>query len=127
MKVAIIDGQSHHGVSHYIGTRLLSSLGVKEAKEFFLPKDMAKFCLGCYACMKQGAEFCPHNQDMTPIWNAIVEADILVFTTPVYCLRASGSMKAFLDHCFVHWIAHRPCKSMYLKKQLLYQLGLGRG
>ncbi|WP_417145060.1 flavodoxin family protein [Raoultibacter massiliensis] len=68
--------------------------------EFFLPRDMPKFCCGCFSCIRNGIEACPHSNKMQPILNGMYEADLMIFTTPVYVMRTSGSMKAFLDHCF---------------------------
>ncbi len=127
MKTVIIHGQSHKGTSYHVGRALVDQLGSKEdITEFFLPKDMPHFCCGCYRCMKS-SDLCPHYEWIKPIMQSMEEADLLVFTTPVYCLRTSGAMKALLDHLFIQWISHRPKQEMYYKRAVVIAAGAGAG
>ena len=128
MKIVIIHGQKHKQITYHIGRKLVDKLETKEnITEFFLPTDMPYFCNGCYTCMLKGEEYCPHYESLKPILKAIDEADVLVFTTPVYCFRTTGSMKAFLDHCFTRWISHRPKENMYYKKAIIISVAGGMG
>lgn len=128
MKVALIHGQGHRGTSYHAGRALANKLGgADEIIEFFLPRDMPHFCIGCYRCMDEGEEYCPHYEAMRPITTALDEADVLVFTTPVYCMRTTGGMKALLDHLFVQWISHRPKAEMYGKQAVVMAVGAGAG
>lgn len=70
----------------------------------FYPKDLLQFCMGCKNCFMNGEEKCPHTELVKPIWNAVLNADLLVFAYPVYALRASASIKSLLDHFCVHWM-----------------------
>ncbi len=127
MKIVIIHGQSHKGASYHVGRTFIDQLEAKEnITEFFLPKDLPHFCLGCYQCLKS-AEKCPHYEWVKPIVQSLEEADLLVFTTPVYCLRASAPMKSLLDHLFIQWISHRPKQEMYFKKAVIIAAGAGMG
>lgn len=127
MKIVIIHGQSHKGASYNAGRLLVNQLGSEEEiTEFFLPKDMPHFCCGCYQCLKS-MDKCPHYEWVKPIMQSMDEADLLVFTTPVYCLRTTGSMKALLDHLFVQWISHRPKEIMYYKRAVVIASGAGTG
>lgn len=65
-----------------------------DIREFFLPKDLEHFCLGCYKCLEDD-EKCPFYDEKNRIMQAVESADLLIFTTPTYCMRASASMKAF--------------------------------
>ena len=49
----------------------------------------------------------------------VESADILIFTTPTYCLRASAPMKSFIDLTFNYWMSHRPRKCMFSKKAIV--------
>lgn len=127
MKIVIIHGQSHKGTSYHVGRALVDQLGAEEdITEFFLPKDMPHFCCGCYQCLKS-SQRCPHYEWVKPIMQSMEEAELLVFTTPVYCLRTSGSMKALLDHLFVQWISHRPREAMYFKRAVVIAAAAGTG
>ena len=49
MKITVIHGQNHKGSTYNICKILLEKISVdKEITEFFLPKDLNHFCLGCY-------------------------------------------------------------------------------
>ena len=41
-----------------------------------------------------------------PIWNSILDADLLLFTSPVYALGTTAQMKSLLDRLCVHWMVH---------------------
>jgi len=127
MKITLIHGQSHKGTSYHAGRMLVDQLTDKEnVKEFFLPRDMPHFCNGCYACLKDEKK-CPHYPALSPITESIYEADLLVFTTPVYCMRTTGAMKALLDHLFIWWASHRPQEEMFSKKAVIISVGAGTG
>ena len=56
---------------------------------------------------------------------AVEKADILIFTTPVYCMRASAPIKAFIDLTFTYWMSHRPRQSMFLKGAVVVSTAAG--
>jgi multimeric flavodoxin WrbA len=95
--------------------------------EYYLPKDLPHFCCGCNNCFMQGEEFCPHQDNVTPIKNAIWDAELLIFTSPVYVMHVTGQMKAFLDHFAFQFMAHRPNGKMFSKTALIISLGAGGG
>lgn len=127
MIVTVLHGQNHRQTSWHAAHELLNQLQVDTLHEFYLPRDMPHFCCGCYRCMEEGAEYCPHASYITPITQAMEESDLLIFTTPTYCLRISGSMKAFLDHNFTNFVIHRPKASMYHKQAVIIASGAGSG
>lgn len=126
MKIVIVHGQSHKQISYHMGRMMCDAMQPEDIKEFFLPKDMPHFCTGCQRCLDEGIQYCPHKE-LQPIIDAIMDADVLVFTTPVYCLRTTGSMKALLDHCFTLWMPHRPRKEMFIKQAIILSVGAGSG
>ena len=58
---------------------------------------------------------------------AVETADVLIFTTPTYCMRASAPMKAFIDLSFTYWMPHRPRKCMFSKKAVVISTAAGSG
>ena len=63
MKIALIHGQSHKGSSYHIGRMIAEKVtGENKITEFFLPKDLNHFCLGCYSCI-EGDEHCPFYEE----------------------------------------------------------------
>ncbi len=125
MKVTIIHGQNHKGSSYHIGRLLVDQMeGENAVTEFFLPRDLNHFCLGCYRCIENDAD-CPWYEQKKAIVDAMEEADLLVFTTPTYCLAPSASMKAFIDLTFTLWMSHRPRASMFRKKAVVISTAAG--
>ena len=83
MKVTVINGQNHKGSTWNMGNILAKKLS-SDVKEFFLPRDFGEFCCGCTNCFVKNEKLCPHYEKLKPITDAIDEADVLIFTSPVY-------------------------------------------
>ena len=116
MKIVLIHGQNHKGSSYHIGRMIADKIGSENViAEYFLPKDLEHFCLGCYSCVEDETT-CPFYSEKRTIMDNVEEADLLIFTTPTYCLRASAPMKAFIDLNFTYWMPHSPRKRMFSKK-----------
>lgn len=127
MKIVMIHGQNHKGSSYNIGRMVVDKIqGEKDVIEFFLPRDLNHFCVGCYNCIEDESK-CPFYEEKKKIMDAVEEADILVFTTPTYCMRASAPMKSFIDLTFTYWMVHRPRKCMFEKKALVVSTAAGNG
>ena len=60
-----------------------------------LSKKQIAFCRGCMACQKINK--CVINDDAVEIANKMLNADVLVFVTPVYYYSVSGQLKTMLD------------------------------
>ena len=127
MKIVIIHGQSHKGSSYHIGRMLVDKItGEKEIKEVILPRDLNHFCIGCYNCIEDDKK-CPFYTVKKRIMDEVEEAELLIFTTPTYCMHPSAPMKAFIDLTFTYWMPHRPRKSMFTKKAVVISTAAGMG
>ncbi|NMC57105.1 MAG: flavodoxin family protein [Eubacteriaceae bacterium] len=130
MKITIINGTMRKGSTHHCADAVMQQLNKydeTEVTEFFLPKDMPNFCIGCYSCFYNGEHTCPHNEYIKPIVNAILESDLIVLTSPVYAFDVSGQMKTFLDHLCYMWLSHRPNPKMFDKIALTISTTAGAG
>ena len=128
MKVLLINGQNHKGSTYNIGRMLAERIAVVEdINEIFLPKDMSHFCCGCTQCFMVSETKCPHYNEIQPLTQLMDEADVLIFTTPVYVYHATGSMKAFLDHYGYRWMIHRPEEKMFNKQAVVISTAAGAG
>lgn len=127
MKIVMIHGQNHKGSTYNIGRLLVDKLGKdNDITEFFLPRDLEHFCLGCYNCISDDSK-CPFYAEKKNIMDQVEEAELLVFSTPTYCMRASAPMKTFLDLTFTYWMPHRPRKCMFSKKAVIISTAAGAG
>lgn len=126
MKIVVINGTEVKGCTYQIKEAFLDPLRPNhEIQEFTLPKDLPYFCCGCKTCFFKSEKNCPHAAYVLPLWDAMLSAELLVFTSPVYALRASGQMKALLDHLCVHWMVHRPEERMFTKKAVILTNAIG--
>lgn len=125
MKITLINGQNHKGSSYTMGRRLAERLAeAGDITEFFLPKDLNGFCLGCYACLEDEAR-CPFWEEKKRILEAMEASELLIFTTPNYCLAPSGAMKSLLDMLFDCWMVHKPKEWMFQKKAVILSTAAG--
>ncbi len=53
------------------------------------------FCTGCFACQKLGK--CIIEDDANEITEKILEAEVVVWATPIYYYEMSGQMKTMID------------------------------
>lgn len=56
-------------------------------------------CHACETCYKTG-NACSFNESFNPIADAVLEADAVVFTTPVYWYTIPAQLKAAIDKLF---------------------------
>ena len=128
MKITVINGTEKHGVTYRLKETFLEPFkGKAEITEFYLPRDCPGFCIGCTTCFRKEPELCKDARYVQVIEKALLEADLLVFTSPAYVFHATGAMKAMLDHFGYRWMPHRPLKEMFGKRALIITQALGAG
>ncbi|MBQ8967810.1 NAD(P)H-dependent oxidoreductase [Ruminococcus sp.] len=125
MKITVIHGQSHKGSTYNIARQLCDKLG-GEVTEFFLPRDLGEFCMGCTSCFADETK-CPHYEKFRPLTEALDEADVIILASPVYVMHATGAMKAFLDHYGYRFMVHRPEEKMFSKQAVCIATAAGAG
>lgn len=126
MKIVMINGQNHKGSTYHIAKMIADKVG-GELTEFFLPKDFGEFCVGCNSCFSITETKCPHYEKLQPITQAVIDADLIILASPVYCYHATGAMKAFLDHYGYQWMVHRPNEKMFSKQAVCVATAAGAG
>ena len=128
MKITVINGTEKKGVTYRLKEIFLEQFRDKaEITEFYLPKDGPGFCVGCTQCFGKGQNLCKDAACVQKIEKALLEADLLVFTSPAYVFHATGAMKAMLDHFGYRWMPHRPAKEMFGKHAFIITQCLGAG
>jgi len=128
MNIVVINGTEQKGCTFAMKELFLSAMGDgHNVTEYNLPKDCPVFCTGCKACLYQDISVCPHSQYTTPIWESILEADLLVVASPTYVFHVTGQLKALLDHYASKWMAHSPGKEMFGKQAVVITNAIGQG
>ena len=78
-----------------------------------------KGCMSCFACKIKGGKkgICSFKDDLKPILEKAMEADVLVCGSPVYCHYPSANFRAFMERLifpavnysdFMHPIVNKP-------------------
>ena len=128
MKITVINGTAKKGVTYHLKEIFLGEFrGKAEITEFYLPKDGPGFCSGCTTCFRGGEKLCKDAECVQKIEKALLEADLLVFTSPAYVFHTTGAMKALLDHFGYRWMPHRPAREFFGKRAVIITQCLGAG
>lgn len=109
MKVIAIMGSPHKGKGYQIIQKIekeLKHLGAIDFQVIFLSDVKLLYCLGCFACIAKGENFCPLQDSKEEIEKELLGADGIILSTPGYTQNVSGLMKNFMDR-FAHSL-HRP-------------------
>lgn len=70
-----------------------------ESREFVLNKLQFRGCQGCETC-KTKLDHCVVNDDLTPVLEAVKEADAVIMASPNYFGEVSGQFKSFFDRTY---------------------------
>lgn len=75
--------------------------GAREAgattETIYLKDKKINHCLGCFSCWCKTPGLCIHKDDMPELLQKILQADILVYASPLYVFSVTGLMKDFMD------------------------------
>ncbi|WP_454055164.1 flavodoxin family protein [Clostridium sp. Marseille-Q7071] len=79
-----------------------------------------KGCISCFACKRIGGKSygkCAINDDLTPIFEKIVEADALIFGSPIYFGDITGAIRSFMERLmFPYTVYEENYPSLFKKK-----------
>jgi NAD(P)H-dependent FMN reductase len=109
MKILAILGSPRNGDSARIIRRLeekLKELGGVEFETIHLKDLQIQPCRGCFLCTARGETHCPLQDDCPAVLEKMLEADGVIFASPVHALSVSSLMKAFKDR--LAYNAYRP-------------------
>ena len=128
MNITVINGTEKHGITYRLKEIFLLEFKDKaNITEYYLPKDCPNFCTGCTNCILKGEDTCKDANIIKKIDKSLLEADLIVMTSPTYVFHATGAMKAFLDHFAFRWMPHRPADEMFKKRAVILTQCLGSG
>lgn len=128
MKIVVINGTEKHGVTYKLKDLFLENFkSTAKITEYYLPKDCPSFCLGCTNCFMRGENTCKDYPFISTIERSLMQADLIVMTSPAYVMHTTGAMKALLDHFGYRWMPHRPAKEMFGKRAVIITQCLGAG
>lgn len=122
MKYVIINGSPRKKNTWKIVEQAKTNLN-GEFEEIHLMEEKIPMCKGCYNCIMQGEDKCPHRDKIVPIVDKISSADGIIVACPVYAMNVTAILKNYLDH--TAYIYHRP--AFFTKKALVIVSTAGAG
>ena len=69
-----------------------------QAEKVLLRDQRIGYCTGCGLCNRKPGT-CSQQDDMAAIGRKMIDADVLVFATPVYFYTMSAQLKTMIDRC----------------------------
>ena len=129
MNTAVFHGSPRKG-NTYKAVKIfmdeLTKQGDVSFTEFFFPASLPEFCTGCQICLGNPHEKCPHSSYTSPILEAVINSDALIFATPHYGASGMTScMKNLLDHLDFLTLNVFAQKEMFAKKAFIITTGAG--
>lgn len=102
MKILILHGSARtNGVTGKLAKEFAN--GAQNAghnvSKIELKEKMINDCMGCGVCQKNNGK-CVQQDDMTEIYRKMLEADVIVFASPIYFYTWTSMMKRALDRTF---------------------------
>lgn len=101
-KIVVITGSPRKGGNSLAMTDAFIQTALAKGHEvtsFDAVKMGITGCRACETCYQTG-HACTHNKDFDPIAEAIIEADALVFSMPVYWYSIPAQIKGVIDCVF---------------------------
>jgi len=106
MKILAICGSPRKGNGYKALNEIRDEFPHIEYEILHLNDMNFKLCKGCYGCVVRGEEKCPLKDDRDMILEKMMEANGVIFASPVYSLMVSALMKNFFER--FGYLAHRP-------------------
>ncbi len=73
--------------------------GGNEAVKYFLEDIEFGSCKACMACKTPERECCQEDE-ISIILDDMMDADVIVYATPIYYFSMTGTLKSFFDRCY---------------------------
>lgn len=95
--IAIVASPRRNGNSDLLSDQFLR--GAEESghliEKIYLHKEHLGCCMACYAC--RDTKKCAQKDAGNEIIEKMVDADVIVFSTPVYFYAMNGQLKTLID------------------------------
>lgn len=107
MKVLAICSSPHRGNTYLVLNTIKEDYPTIDYKILMLSEVNLEPCRGCYTCFLKGEENCPLKDDRDMIIKEMLDADGIIFASPVYVNHSTALMKKFMER--LGFMSHRPC------------------
>ena len=114
-KVLILSGSPRHGGNSDTFCDQFMKGAIEagnEVEKVFIADQHIGYCSACYYCRSHGGECCKKD-GMTELMPKILQADVMVFSSPVYMYSVSAQLKAVFDRMVAQYEVIRD-KELYV-------------
>ena len=104
-KVLILSGSPRKGGNSDLlcGEFLRGAIEVgHDVEKIRVAEKKIGYCSGCYYCQKSGG-VCAKKDDMPEILQKMIDADVIVFVSPVYFYSIDAQLKTLIDRTVARW------------------------
>jgi len=100
--LGVIGSPRKNGNTHVLVSQILEAVHSEgiSTEVIFLNDLSIEECDGCHVCWK--TEKCVKTDDMSNLYQKIIESDVIIFGTPIYWYGPTALMKGFIDR-FVYF------------------------
>lgn len=102
MKITVLAGSPHRNGTTSVLVKAFTE-GAEEAGNEVTCLNVAAMnirpCLGCDYCRKNGGE-CVHKDNMNVVREAVLQADLVCFVTPLYYFGMASQLKTVIDRFY---------------------------
>lgn len=75
--------------------------GDHEVERVIITKHEVKGCIGCYKCQEvKGEPGCVQKDDAEALFEKMMQADAIVYASPLYCWSFTAQLKPLIDRHF---------------------------
>lgn len=109
MKIVMVNGSIRKGTTLNalkLIEKTMSSLGDYEFEYIHMIDTDLDYCKSCFQCFIKDEDKCFQHSKSTKFKQTLLEADGIIFSSPVYAMNISGAMKNFIDS--ITYLFHRP-------------------
>lgn len=106
MKILAICASHRKGNSYSVLSKIPEDYPEIDYELLMLKDTNLEDCRGCYTCVRRGEQYCPLKDDRDMIIQKMLDADGVVFQSPVYVNNMTSLMKKFMER--LGYEAHRP-------------------
>jgi multimeric flavodoxin WrbA len=124
MKVMAFNGspRKKHNTATLLECALKGAASRGSATELIHLYDLNyKGCISCFACKTKGGKSygrCAVQDDLTPIFRKIEEADAIILGSPIYYGTVSGEMKSFMERLLFPYTEYTATYSSVFPKKI---------
>jgi len=101
-QILVIEGSPREGNTSTVTDWVLAGMGrgIRPTRLRVCELDIHG-CRECFTCSKVKDDAgCVQDDDMIDVYDKLVDADLVIWTSPIFCWGVTSTLKAVLDRCF---------------------------